>query len=422
MSGLVSPGLPGLVALSGGPDSLALLIALLEIPEWVRAGLTVGHVDHDLRSGSAEEALRVRQFVESMGLCCMQMKVSVQGHDGLEGNARRERYRALGEMARESGSRWIATAHTASDQAETVLMRLARGAGSRGARGILPRRGIIIRPMLGIERAEIELFLRSRRLEPLVTDPSNRDQSRPRNRIRHTVLPELRKSYPGVERALAAFASHAAMESEALDTLVPTDRSPERTVLQALPEAVRRRWVRQRTEALSVRLGREELAKASRLILSKHNGDLELGRRVLLSAGERVTLSPRPDPPDRDRPEAILGEETPCRLAWAALELRMHKVAAGTRASGLFDLALGPDTVFPLSVRGRRPGDRLRLNGGFSRKLKKVLMEKGVPRHQRERVPVVVDGNGEILWVVGVCKALPEPAEAPAWMLRATPL
>lgn len=215
------------VAVSGGADSIALLRALdaardsqSPIP------LLIAHLNHQLRGGESDAD---EEFVAELHarLCdagCPRLHLVRHRLDiaararaeggNLEAVARRERYRWLADVARSHGMKWIATGHTANDQAETVLHRLLRGTGLRGLRGIAPRRELgqglsVIRPLLAITREEILTYLQELD-QPYREDRSNRDLAYTRNRIRHELLPHLARQYnPAVVRVLGRLAEQA---------------------------------------------------------------------------------------------------------------------------------------------------------------------------------------------------------------------
>lgn len=192
------------VALSGGPDSLALLILAAAIGPAV--AMTV---DHGLRMGSAAEAETAGAVASSLGVPHQIARVSVaKGGEGLQGEARRARYAALGDWARREGLSAILTAHHADDQAETLLMRANRGAGVGGLAGIRPRNGAIVRPLLGWRRAELAEIVRAAGLTP-IDDPSNRDARFDRARIRALLATAPEISVPGLATAAARLADAA---------------------------------------------------------------------------------------------------------------------------------------------------------------------------------------------------------------------
>jgi tRNA(Ile)-lysidine synthase len=266
------------VAVSGGPDSVALLRALAAGGSR-GTGLVVAHLNHQLRGADSDaDETFVRELraelaaAGSLGLrlCVGRCDVGAAARrDGgnVEAVARRERYRWLTEVARREGAAWVATGHTADDQAETVLLRLLRGAGVQGLRGIAPRRPLdqgvsLVRPLLGTTRAQVLAFLHGLG-QHYREDASNRDVRRTRNRIRHELLPMLAREYnPAVVAVLGRLASQAeelfALEQADAAALLAAAQRPragrlvvlDRSTLAAAPrhrlrEAFRRLWERE---------------------------------------------------------------------------------------------------------------------------------------------------------------------------------
>lgn len=215
---LLAPGQRVLVAVSGGRDSVVLLDVLVRLrAELGLAALGVAHVDHGLRPDSAADAAWVRDLAAGYDLPFFLRRVRVRtGGESPEAAARAARYHALWEMGRDFDADRIALAHHADDQAETVLLRLLAGAGPAGLAGMRPRRGRFIRPLLGVERAALAAYAAERGLR-WREDPTNRDLSIPRNRVRHELLPLLEGAYnPAVRRILCRVASIMAAEAELL--------------------------------------------------------------------------------------------------------------------------------------------------------------------------------------------------------------
>jgi tRNA(Ile)-lysidine synthase len=278
-------GLPrsGVVGVSGGPDSVALLFALVELRGSSPAGpLVIGHINHQLRGteSEADEAFvrdlytrLVESGVPGVALRCERDDARAEAarqRANLEAHARTMRYAVLQRFAEEAGVRWVATGHTADDQAETVLHRLLRGAGLKGLRGIPARRPIfpgsaveLVRPLLEASRSEVLAFLAKQR-QTFRQDRSNADLSYTRNRIRHGLLPLLKDHYnPAVADVLARLAEQAAevyqAEEQAARALLEKAERPragrllifDRRVLQDAPrrlvrEAFRLAWERER--------------------------------------------------------------------------------------------------------------------------------------------------------------------------------
>jgi tRNA(Ile)-lysidine synthase len=237
-----------LVALSGGPDSTALAASLAALRDVGACGPVLAcHVDHQLRAGSAADADACDALCRSLAIPLHRVRVEVGGGN-VQAAARRARYAALRTVAAETGARFIATGHTRTDQAETVILRLLRGAGARGLAGIPPRRGMLLRPLIDRSRLEILEYLRDRGLS-WCEDPSNATPRFDRNRVRREVLPILEDLRPGAEAALARAADLLRDDERALEGLARlhlprgTGRV-SRAELEDVPRAIRTRMVR----------------------------------------------------------------------------------------------------------------------------------------------------------------------------------
>ncbi|HEV2889798.1 MAG TPA: tRNA lysidine(34) synthetase TilS [Frankiaceae bacterium] len=236
------PGSPVAAAVSGGADSLALLAALArEAPKAGRSAAAVT-VDHGLHSGSAEQAARVVAQAASLGVPCATLTVSPDGSD--EAAARTARYAALDAWASANGVAAVLLGHTRDDQAEQVLLGLARGSGARSLAGIPPARGPYLRPLLDVPRATTVAACAALGLTPW-EDPANADARHARARVRHVVLPILEEQLgPGVTAALARTARLLRDDADALDALAAAHASLAAADLAALPAAVRSRVLR----------------------------------------------------------------------------------------------------------------------------------------------------------------------------------
>jgi tRNA(Ile)-lysidine synthase len=239
---------PVLVALSGGPDSTALVAVLAALRDAGVAGEVVAcHVDHGLRPDSAADAGACEALCREVAVP-LRRRAVVVGAGNVQAAARRARYGALREVAGEAGAAVIATGHTRSDQAETVVLRLLRGAGARGIAGIPPRRGALVRPLIDRSRAEILAYLRERGLG-WCEDPTNPTPRYDRNRVRRDVLPVLESLRAGAEAALARAADLLREDDRALEALARRIAPPGATrvargELERAPLAVRTRVVR----------------------------------------------------------------------------------------------------------------------------------------------------------------------------------
>jgi tRNA(Ile)-lysidine synthase len=246
----LAPGDLVLVACSGGQDSLALAAALAFVAP--RAGLRAGAVtvDHGLQEDSAERAAKVALTLRGLGLDPVRTAtVAVAGPGGLEAAARAARYAALQEAAADVGAAAVMLGHTLDDQAETVLLGLARGSGPRSLAGMPPRRGLFVRPLLGVRRSVTAAACTALGL-PAWSDPHNADRRFARVRVRLDALPALEAALgPGVAEALVRTAGQLRDDAEVLEKIAASEREHDDTPLSAaslagLPGALRSRVLR----------------------------------------------------------------------------------------------------------------------------------------------------------------------------------
>lgn len=283
LSGLTAPVV---VACSGGPDSLALLVCAVE------AGLqpVAVHVDHGLRVDSPADAEVVRDIAARLGAGFVLAEVRVERGGNVEARARAARYEALERARSELAATAILVAHTADDQAETVLLNLLRGAGSAGLSGMPARRGMIVRPFLGERRDDVRNVCTDRGLVP-VLDPSNDDLAHRRNWIRHDVLPALsegarRDLVPVLNRQAALLRAESDLMDELADALLEAAGAgtPSTRVLSEAHPVVARRAVRRWLGAPP-----PSLAEVERVLAVVHHecraAELGRGRRVWRTAG-----------------------------------------------------------------------------------------------------------------------------------------
>lgn len=384
-SGLVRQGEPLLVMVSGGGDS----VALLEIAHRLGADISVLHVDYQLRAESPLDEALVRELCDQLGVPLSVEHVQLGNEGNLQERARDARYvlaegLAVGDYA---------AAHTASDQAETVLYRLAVSPGSRALHGMSPRRGRLVRPLLAVTREEVREYLRARGLE-WRDDPSNADRRFARARVRHDVIDALRELSPAAERTIAETARQLRDEAEVLDAVV-TEAVRELgggpgVLLAALlehPPAVRRLVLRKLAgQALSQRDLDEILGLGER---GSKALDLGGGLRAVSEYGTlrftRVVDAATPEP---------VPLTVPGRARFGDWEVEARRDLPGE----VTVTNLGPE----LTVRAWRDGDRMRPAGlGGSKSLQDLFTDRKIPRALRHTLPVV-ESDGEIVWVAGV--------------------
>jgi tRNA(Ile)-lysidine synthase len=412
-----------LVAVSGGADSVALLLALVELAPALALDLHVLHVDHLLRPDSAGDAAFVERLARSLGVPVSVARVQVGGGASVEAAARAARHAALDAQATRLRARRIALGHTADDQAETVLMRLLEGAGVRGLAAIPPVRGRIVRPLIETRRRDIERALRDAGVE-WIEDPTNRDPKFLRNRIRHEVLPLLASAYAAdVVPALTRAATLAREATEALDHLATRELDAVATVeadgaitlpvvaLRAVPAFVAPEVLRQ----AAARLGGSAPLRAwahrglARVAASPPaRRPFRLGGVVVEVSGDRVRLGREPARPLGPRSLTVPGRVELSeigRTLCATVIDRASYVIPTDPTVAAFDADTLPSTLL---VRPRARGDRVTVFGGIERRLKTLLIAARIPRWERSRVPVV-EAEGDVLWVAGVRRGARAP-------------
>jgi tRNA(Ile)-lysidine synthase len=418
-----------LVAVSGGADSVALLHALSRLGAELDWRLAVGHVHHGLRSEADADARFVEGLAADLDCPVSVERVAVaEGGGSLEAAARDARYAALGRMASAFGADRIALGHTQDDQSETVLMRLLQGAGPRGVAGIPPRRGRLVRPLLGVDRVTVLGYLLAQGLR-WVEDATNRDPKFLRNRIRHDLLPLLIDHLgPGLRRALGRTATAARETVVALDALVVPRLSGrlrpavggavlDLGVLAGLPAGAAKALLR-----LAVRAAVPDGPLRSGL----RRPHLEaLWRLPSAAPGARVRL-PGGAFAERVRDGLWIGR---CPVGWPAGtltvpgRLRLESVglevtadvvppAAGRPDDPAWEVWFDEDILSGgLSVRPCRPGERVVPFGAPGPvHVSRLLAAGGTPRLTRGEWPVLVAGSGEtIAWVIGLRRAAGAP-------------
>src|SRR3954453_16836605 len=384
-----------LVAVSGGPDSTALLIALAEL----HADVVAAHVNHHLRGAESDGDERfVRETCEllrvQLGVVDGTLSSDAIREHGIEAAARDVRHARLHQLRDAMGMRWIATAHQLDDQAETVLMRMMTGSGLAGLRGIHPvREDGVVRPMLDVTRAEVEAFLRVRGVVAR-TDSSNADPRFLRNRVRAS----LRDMPEPVRRNLAAVASQARAQWNVIETLLDeyeVEQSETQTRFLRWPEDA---WLKQA-------LLHRHIRRLDRHARDVSATDLE---RLAQSSG-RVTVTKNLEliddvlrrKPVKTEPFAFAiapGESRYIEAIDATVGLTQQLSNSATRQ--LFQPSHNATCTF--EIRNRRPGDRFRpLGMSHEKKLKDFLIDRKIPVEVRDSIPLLV-WNGEIVWVAGI--------------------
>ncbi len=417
-----------LLAVSSGPDSLALLDLMGVVAPKLGLEIAVAHVDHGIAPDSHGIAKRVAEFAGRCGVGAYQETLGL-GPATSETRARTGRYRALRAMQAQLAARYLVTAHHADDQAETILYRVLRGTGTAGLAGILSAGPDgLVRPLLPYTRDELKEWLRFRFPDGgdavgIHEDPSNSDLRHDRAWLRHRVLPLLRERVASVDRNLILVGEEAG-----------ADRAAWRGVLRQLP------GLRFQRVNGAVEVARDSLVTYDKVLSGAILRALarEVGCRLGGPAAERLRLF---------AVESASGRVLELRDGWVAEivfdRLRIRPASTVTEpptvawGGGETGLARWQDWIFSWrpetagaaersaavtwvsrgagEIRAMRPGERLFPLGGVGhRRVSRVLMEARVPRSERRTYPLVVRGE-RVVWIPGVCRAadeMPEPGES----------
>jgi len=430
---LFPPGSRVLVAVSGGPDSVALLHLLYNLRQALGISLVVAHLDHNLRGEeSTRDALHVAEMASQLDL-----PFSIGGRDvaayrnshslSLEEAAREVRYDFLCEAAAESGAGVIATGHTRNDNTETILMHLIRGSGTLGLKGLQPKTCWksggkscqIVRPLLEISRGEIEAYCLQRGLATRL-DSTNLSLSPLRNRIRLDLLPLLHGYNPGIEKALLRLANIAGDELDFLSTerdqawqeVATRDKNIiilDKAEFDRLHPALQRSLLRRSLEELAGSLKDFEAGHIEDMLAMLEK---PAGKQLVLPQGFSFTV---------EYGRYLLGKSPEELCPFPTVENSVCLTVPGVTRAGKWKVTaeiiqggtIGPDagaltayldldrTGEALLMRRRQPGDRFfPLGGGGQKKVKDFLIDARVPRLWRDNIPVITSGN-DIAWLAG---------------------
>lgn len=421
---LLEEGERVVLAVSGGPDSVALLHVLLNLAPLYHLSLHVAHLNHMFRGEEARadavfvaalaQSYRLPATIASRDVPALRRKARLSAQEA----ARKARYQFLEEVARATGAQKIALGHQADDQAETVLLNFLRGSGLAGLGGMPPRRGKFIRPLIEVTRKEIETYNAYHHLS-FREDASNQKPLYLRNRLRHELFPLLLRYNPRLIETLLRSASilqeeNAYLEAEAQKAfLLLTENQAGRLSLSlaflSYPPALQRRLVRLAYETLLPESKGLSFAQVEKVRTVAQG---ETGKSVLLPQGVKAvksygkivfTLLPEKKEefclPLQVPGETCLFPFLNKKMGASFFPWDLDKKISPSPHEAYLDLA---QVSLPLWVRSRRPGDVFWPLGAPGRKkLKDFLIDARVPRAEREKIPLVANKQ-EIVWVAGL--------------------
>jgi tRNA(Ile)-lysidine synthase len=434
--GLVAPRNAVLAGVSGGTDSVAMLIILQRLSKNLRFKLNVAHFDHGLRGEavSEAEAAFVRGLADSLGLAFYTASSDIRAlaksqHRSLEDAARRARYDFLATTAEAAGCNVVSVGHTASDQAETVLLRIIRGTGLSGLIGMTQRsdwpfrhgRGLkLVRPLLRVTYDETQAYCRAAGVQP-VADETNLSPDFLRNRVRHELLPLLRQFNSRIEDSLVRLADAAAQDISFIESEVarlldehgsPLSDSGEGARRRGLPRRDFRGWpVSIRRHAVRLALtdaagdpegfSERHLRDVERLVLEGKTGDRIDLPRSITAVLQRRHLELRHGGGVKPLPADAVDLPLPGRLRFGGIEIAaaLHQPGKGMSAEVEVDARAAGQRI---RVRRRRPGDRFQpLGMQVNKKLQDFLVDSHIPREERDSIPLFESDRG-IFWAGGL--------------------
>jgi tRNA(Ile)-lysidine synthase len=429
-----------LVAVSGGPDSVALMRVLILLSSEYQLHLTMAHLNHGLRGAEAKgEEEFVRHLCTGMGMACICKTVDIRTLQigrgrSLEEICREERYRFLNEAAETCGAQKIVTGHHRDDQAETVLINLLRGSGLEGLKGIAPvRDGRIIRPLLDVSKGEILKFLNREGLAYMV-DSSNLDPVFFRNRIRNELIPDLTTRYnPRIVAGLCRMAEIIRREDDYLQTavrhilrqwgIIP---GKEETLLpinafQGLHEAIQGRIIKSLLEAVVPSgngVGYRHIEAVLALLRPSYHKRTSLDLPCLIRV-EKEESTLRITRVDSRKTRRDKREDTMLPTAYSypveiPCVVHLHEIDRHIRFEfvenpGRLEMKRQPRIGFldyarispPLVLRNLKPGDRIEpLGMAKPKKMKTFFIDRKIPRQCRGRIPLLADTRS-VLWIAG---------------------
>ena len=398
---MLQPGDTVICAVSGGADSMTLLWAMCLLKDTLQIDVQAAHFNHNLRGAESErDEAFVKDFCKAHGIVCHIGSARVEtGEKGLEAAARTARYAFLQSLPGK-----IATAHTADDNAETLLMHLLRGTGLKGLGGIAPVRENLIRPMLTVTRQEVIRFLEEENIG-YVTDSSNDTDDFLRNRIRHHVMPLLAAENPSLARNLTATALHLRQDEAVLDALA--ELTGDVVILRNMAPPVQTRALQKLLVSFGVKEPERNHIELLRSLVYSRNpsacgefpGNITLGRQydTIVKLEDLQPLR-----------EYVLNCPGMTEIPELGIKVICSDINEAAKESYLVQ------TQDTLTLRSRREGDTITLSGG-TKTLKKLFIDKKIPAAQRGRIPVIADKRG-VVAVLGIGPNLERQAN-PNWAI-----
>lgn len=426
--GIVTPGTKILLAVSAGLDSMGMLTLFRNIQAPFDLKIAVGHVNHQLRDDAQEDVTFLREYCLTHDIEFYLEEVDVNeavlnSDESMEMNARRMRYQALSRMKSRANADFIATAHTASDQAETILLRILEGTGVKGLQGIRAQRDDIIRPLLDFDRSEIAEYARIHDV-PCRQDVTNQDLDIKRNWIRHELLPQIRQDVnPNVNSALNRF---SAIQTEVHDLLEDSghkafeeallEQSADQIILdlgkcQTYFTAILKTLFINCLAELDIpthSLNFSQMEQLTHIVnAGKSGAQVTLPDEVIVIKDRKQLLFSRGRPWVKFSEPFTVGESGRGSYRWRVSEKPAKNLNDFNNTDPwveLFDK--GQIELLNPSWRNWRDGDSMIIPGGMTKKVSDIFVDAKLPVWEKHRRPLLVTESNDVLWIPGIKRSI----------------
>ncbi|UCE65896.1 MAG: tRNA lysidine(34) synthetase TilS, partial [Candidatus Zixiibacteriota bacterium] len=422
--GLLKKGDSVLVGLSGGPDSVALLYLLSEIRDEYRLKLAAAHLDHAIRANSSKDREFCRELCQKLKIKFHSRRIDVvklagKERSNVEETGRKARYNYFNSICAKYGYKKIATGHTMDDNAETVLFNLARGSGLKGLAGVSPKRGKIIRPLIGFRKSEIVNWLRVNKIKYRI-DPTNRSIKYSRNRIRNRILPEMEKINPEIVKSISRFSINVSEDIELINravlllyenALIRGGKSKIVLDLRKLTGYDKGLVKRVVSEAFYRLSGArkspsfELLSRVNETIDGRSGNRSPLGKGIWIEKSQdRISIF-KAESGSLEGVKITLMVPGITRIPGYNYEMRtkiLRKIKSGSLKTKPSVALLDNSKVIDPEIRFRERGDRIKpLGMKGTRLLSDLLVDRKIPSFERGNIPLIVSRN-RVAWVAGI--------------------
>ncbi len=402
-------------AISGGPDSMALLHMLSKVKDAMEITVVCAHVNHNVRKESNEEAVFVEKFCRNHGIIFEYMKIEDYGDDNFHNEARTKRYHYFGEIVKKYHARYLFTAHHGDDLMETILMRIVRGSTLRGYSGFSYKVEMgnytILRPFIGVTKGEIIEYDKKNKI-PFVKDASNDKDVYTRNRFRKYVVPALKKEDPNVHHKFLKFSR----------TLLEYNNYIDRQVENLIPRIYVQNELNldeflKLDHVIAMKVIYyilEHVYQDDLMLITDHHAELILQLILSKKANAYIYLPNHLKAVKTyDKLTFICDEEPNGSYEIELIQYlnlpngkNIEVVSKSSKDDNFICRLSSDDIVFPLHVRNRINGDKMAVKGMLGRKkINDIFIDEKIPMNERELWPIVVDSKGTIVWLPGLKKS-----------------